>query len=87
MKMLCHCHPKGRQMKTMALSLLLMFGQAAMADDLPFWGEGSPSTNRNTVVSQATAVVQSFSTFVFSWHSFHMPKFDSRKNGFIIVFN
>ena len=64
-----------------------MFGLAAMADDMPFWGEGSPSTNRNTVVSQATAVVQSFSSFVFSWHSFHMPKFDSRKNGFIIVFN
>lgn len=87
MKMLCHCHPKGRLMKTMALSLLLLFGQVAMADDLPFWGEESPSTNRNAVVSQATAVVQNFSTFVFSWHSFHMPKFDSRKNGFVIVFN
>lgn len=78
---------KGKQMRKLILTLLLMVGLAAMADDLPFWGEGSPSTNRNTVVSQASAVVQSFSSFVFSWHNFHMPKFDSRKNGFVIVFN
>ena len=60
---------------------------ATFADDMPFWGEGSPSTNRNTTVSHTTAVIQNFSSFAFSWHIFNVPKFDSRRNGFVIVFN
>ena len=48
----------------------------AAADDMPFWGDGSPVTNRVPAVAE-TVVVRPFSSFVFDLRIFALRKFNS----------
>ena len=72
-------------MKKLMVYPLLMFGLAAMADDMPFWGEGSPATNRVALICESR-VVQSFSSFTCSWQRFAMDQFRSVKPGLVFSF-
>ena len=71
-------------MKKLMVYPLLMFGFAAMADDMPFWGDGSPNTNRVASASQ-TRTIGSFSSRDFCFDSIALENFDSTKPRFIFI--
>jgi hypothetical protein len=56
----------------------------AAADAMPFWGDGSPATNRAPAIVE-TVVVRPFSSFVFDWRVFVLHKFNS-KNPATVLF-
>ena len=60
-----------------------LLAAAAVADDMPFWGD-TPNTNRTAAVSQ-TAAIAKFSSADFFSRDFEMDRFDSTKNSFTII--
>ena len=56
---------------------------AALADDMPFWGE-EPDTNRTAAVSLAVPIAK-FSSQQCFFREYAMGEFDSRKNGLTLV--
>ena len=54
----------------------MVLAKVAAADDMPFWGDGSPVTNRAPAVAE-TVVLRPFSSFVFDWRIFALRRFNS----------
>ena len=62
-----------------------MFGVgAAFAEDMPFWGEGSPSTNRVAAVDRHHGM-PSFSSFVCDARTHVFARFKSTKPSLVII--
>ena len=62
----------------------LAFAGAAPADDMPFWGDGSPSTNRMAAVATSTQIAQ-FCSRPYYGSRFTLDKFKSTKPTLLIV--
>ena len=56
----------------------------AFADDMPFWGESSPATNRAAAVSQ-TLSLTAFSSVEFIEKVVAVPEFSSEKFGAVLI--
>ena len=56
----------------------------AAADAMPFWGDGSPATNRAPAVAE-TVVVSPFSSFVFDWRIFVLRRFNSTSPATVFI--
>ena len=65
------------------VAAMLCFSMAS-ADDMPFWGDGSPNTNRVASASQARAI-GSFSSRDFCLDSIVLENFNSTKTRFIFI--
>ena len=69
---------------TLALALAAILPVvAALADDMPFWGE-VPNTNRTPTVS-LTVPIAYFSSQEYFFREYAMGEFDSRKGGLTVV--
>ena len=67
-----------------AISAALALAVAAFADDMPFWGEGSPSTNRVAAVA-TSAQIAHFCSRPYYGSRFILDKFKSTKPTLVIV--
>ena len=67
-----------------AIGAAIALAGAAFADDMPFWGEGSPSTNRVAAVATSTQIAQFCSRPYYSAR-FTLDKFKSTKPNLIIM--
>ncbi len=63
-------------MAVAAAGVAMALAKIAAADDMPFWGDGSPATNRAPAVVE-TACVSSFSSFVLDCRIATLRRFNS----------
>ena len=71
-------------MAVAAAGVAMALAKVAAADDIPFWGDGSPVTNRAPAVAQ-TVVVRPFSSFVFDWRVFVLRRFNSTSPATVFI--
>ena len=71
--------------KTLAIAAMCCaMAGAVLAEDMPFWGEGSPSTNRVATVEKRREM--SFSSFVCAARTHVFDRFKSTKPSLVIIF-
>ena len=68
---------------------LLVLGQSAAfvagADNLPFWGDAEPATNRTSASSQTVALASEFESRICAGDEVALATFDSRPVGAILM--
>ena len=67
-----------------AIGAAIALAGAAFADDMPFWGEGSPSTNRVAAVATSTQIAHFCSRPYYS-AQLVLNRFNSTKPSLIIM--
>ena len=71
-------------MRTLMLMAIIVTAGAGLADALPFWGEGSPSTNRVAAVSHEVSLT-TFSSLEWFDSVFTLQEFNSNHLGLMLV--
>ena len=68
-------------MKRILTVPVLLAAFAAGADNLPFWGDAEPATNRTSASSQTAALTAGFESRLCTGGEFSLAVFDSRSVG------
>ena len=71
-------------MRTLILMAMMATAGAGLADALPFWGEGSPSTNRVAAVSHVVSLA-TFSSLEWFDSVFALQEFNSSRLGLLLL--
>lgn len=64
-----------------ASTCVLAFATVANADELPFWGDANPATNRTSASSQTVVLASGFESRLCTEADFSLATFDSRPKG------
>lgn len=70
-------------MRTLIFAAIAATSGICSADALPFWGEGSPQTNRETAVSHVVTLT-SFSSLEWFESVFALQEFNSTRLGLML---
>lgn len=81
MKVVSSCNLVLRTLAFAAPMCMLAFVVVANADDLPFWGDANPATNRTSASSQTVALTSGFESRLCAEADFTLATFDSRSKG------
>lgn len=68
-------------MKRILTVPVLLAAFAAGADNLPFWGDAEPATNRTSASSQTVALASEFESRICAGDEVALATFDSRPKG------
>lgn len=71
-------------MRTLTFTAIMAMAGAGLADALPFWGEGSPATNRVGAVSHVASLTN-FSSMEWFSSVFTLQEFNSSRLGLVTV--
>ena len=72
-------------MKQILMVPVLLAVFAVGAEDLPFWGDADPATNRTSASSQTVALSTRFESRPYTEADFSLATFDSRPKGATLI--
>ena len=76
----------GRSMALAAfLSVAVAVATSVCADDIPFWGDASPATNRSAAAVASSGTTSDFDSRVSSFAEFFLDDFTSMPVGMVLI--
>lgn len=72
-------------MKQFLMVPVLLAVFAAGAENLPFWGDDDPATNKPSASSQTVALASEFESRPYTEADFSLATFDSRPKGATLI--
>lgn len=73
-------------LKSFTLAATLALSGLSFGDDIPFWGDAEPATNRTFVAFSSVVLQQKFESRLYVDFGLQLWEFNSTKLGFLLLF-
>lgn len=75
-----------RMIKSLTVAALLMLSGLSFGEDMPFWGDPDPATNRTFAASSTVVLQQTFESRLYVDFGLQLWEFNSMKLGLMLLF-
>ena len=75
-----------RMIKALALAATVALSGFSFGEDMPFWGDPDPATNRTAVASAEVVIRPAFESRPYVDYWLQLMDFSSMKLGFLLLF-